>query len=950
MSSIKIGFFLMVIVVSVVSYYFTNLVNPIPKPNTADTPKDTAARTVASVDDNEEEIEENGVKSKMLVLFSKDKGFRYDLSTRRCMNKLKVVGSSPKFVGECGDLTKLKKKKIGKLDFKQKNLRGIQLAGLDLSKANFVNSDLTGANLRDTNLKTANLDGTILTLVEYSDKTVLPFSFDIARARGMVRDGEVVTIPIPSSTPLPTVIIPRVTYIPITSIYKNPGDILINDPDEVLKNLRGIVSRTEKYHNELLEIVKKAESIDSAHLLMVLKAIYLSFDDYSILVKQYEDENISNREREELGKEISHAREFGIFANTIADMAMGKVSDFSFESAIKILGQLYETDSAGNTAFTILLDKNLKQDEVQALLDLAQKKQVSGAIGKIAVHFFNNFTDKSVASAVELAKTISDYDGRNFLLESVLAGIKPLGFEDAFALIKVSKSNNSLVQKFIGEIASFSVEQAIQLANITTYSTKDFVTLHYMNVRASSITTKDLISLSNAAYDNKTNIRLKYFAKISDWSIDNAILLSGSEVYSPKDTIISYYLGTLKEIKTADIIRLSNAAYDMKSSLRLKNLDKISDFTLNNAIVLAGVEVYSAKDTIMNYYMTKKVETIAAADLIRLSNAAYDMKSSLRLNNFAKILDWSVDTAVLLASVEVYSSKDTVISYFLTNKVQTISTADLLKVTNAAYDLKTTLRSKNWDKISDWSIANLGIMANYEVYSAKDTLVEYYLSKKMPTMTMAELITVSNLAYDKKDTFKMSYFPKVSDKSVDTVVILVRQLVYSNKDTIILSFLNTYYPIPSTTDILTLAAEAYEAKSKIKLSYLGKINDFNLNNAIRIAKTLTYSEKNTVINFYINGVGVTVTGSELISLADNTYDIRYSFVSSNLKKIVNFKVSEAISMANSFAYGDKDNILKLSVVLVVDLSAESLQQMANAAYDANAKNQIYTLGLPRINH
>lgn len=47
--SFKIGFFLMAITVSAVTYYFTNLVNPIPKPNTADTPiENSASRTVAN--------------------------------------------------------------------------------------------------------------------------------------------------------------------------------------------------------------------------------------------------------------------------------------------------------------------------------------------------------------------------------------------------------------------------------------------------------------------------------------------------------------------------------------------------------------------------------------------------------------------------------------------------------------------------------------------------------------------------------------------------------------------------------------------------------------------------------------------------------------------------------------------------------------------------------------
>lgn len=39
MSKAKIGFFFMAVIVGAVSYYFTNLVNPIPKPVTADTQK-----------------------------------------------------------------------------------------------------------------------------------------------------------------------------------------------------------------------------------------------------------------------------------------------------------------------------------------------------------------------------------------------------------------------------------------------------------------------------------------------------------------------------------------------------------------------------------------------------------------------------------------------------------------------------------------------------------------------------------------------------------------------------------------------------------------------------------------------------------------------------------------------------------------------------------------------
>lgn len=52
---------------------------------------------------------------------------------------------------------------LGKCDFSDQDLHGVNLSGANLGKANFTNADLTGANFSGANISTANFTNADLT-------------------------------------------------------------------------------------------------------------------------------------------------------------------------------------------------------------------------------------------------------------------------------------------------------------------------------------------------------------------------------------------------------------------------------------------------------------------------------------------------------------------------------------------------------------------------------------------------------------------------------------------------------------------------------------------------------------------------------------------------------------------------------------------------------------------
>jgi uncharacterized protein YjbI with pentapeptide repeats len=130
-----------------------------------------------------------------------DLGFRFNGESGRC-ERDGVVGQNPGFVGECGDLTRVY--------LFGRDLRGANLRGAILFRANLAHADLSGADLRGANLTGAYLyrarfagadlrdvifgtrfRGADLYRVElegarFDECSVLPFSTSTAEARRMV--------------------------------------------------------------------------------------------------------------------------------------------------------------------------------------------------------------------------------------------------------------------------------------------------------------------------------------------------------------------------------------------------------------------------------------------------------------------------------------------------------------------------------------------------------------------------------------------------------------------------------------------------------------------------------------------------------------------------------------------------------------------------------------------
>jgi uncharacterized protein YjbI with pentapeptide repeats len=83
-----------------------------------------------------------------------DMGYRFELATETCRDESERVGLNRKFVGECGDIRRMK--------LEMRDFYGSSFAGADLRKTVFRMSNLTSTNLQYADMRGADLRATEL--------------------------------------------------------------------------------------------------------------------------------------------------------------------------------------------------------------------------------------------------------------------------------------------------------------------------------------------------------------------------------------------------------------------------------------------------------------------------------------------------------------------------------------------------------------------------------------------------------------------------------------------------------------------------------------------------------------------------------------------------------------------------------------------------------------------
>lgn len=426
---------------------------------------------------------------------------------------------------------------------------------------------------------------------------------------------------------------------------------------------------------------------------------------------------------------------------------------------------------------------------------------------------------------------------------------------------------------------------------------------------------------------------------MKDLNIGNIATVAGRLSYGPRDNIILNSMDLIVSASVQDLVTLASSSYDAKGQIMLKGekfiasltsvqlgvmldssgnarlevaqkyMKRLSDLNAKNAAAIASHLSYGAKNTFI-YEVIGSAPALTVDDVITLAYASYDKSSDILTSCYAKLSDLSVATIVTLSGKVSYGTKDSMI-LTLMDRLRAISSAELVSLAGNAYQQKAEIILKG--------------------------------SKWISHLSTDELISLIRASND-RGSVAQRYLDKLSDLSASNAARVSSELSYGAKNVWITAVM-AKFPRFSTSELITFSGATYQKQTETLTEFLDRLSDESVENALRLAGLVSYGSKNTIIQHCIGNTDK-ISASNLVRLADASYQQATSILIDNIAKIADFTATSAGTLADRMSYGSKDEFLLKAVGLVIDLSSSNLAELAKHAYQQ--QREILEKGLRRL--
>ncbi|HAR43361.1 MAG TPA: hypothetical protein DCS07_12150 [Bdellovibrionales bacterium] len=123
-------------------------------------------------------------------------------------------------------------------------------------------------------------------------------------------------------------------------------------------------------------------------------------------------------------------------------------------------------------------------------------------------------------------------------------------------------------------VNDLSVSTVLVLMQNVSWSSKDTVAVGFLNTW-SSLTTGELIQISQASYEQKVPILMNYFIKTSDRTVASALQVVALMSWSDKDTFLLKAVRLVTDLTTANLPALAKSAYEKEAEILRAGLARL---------------------------------------------------------------------------------------------------------------------------------------------------------------------------------------------------------------------------------------------------------------------------------------------------------------------------------------------------------------------------------------
>jgi hypothetical protein len=637
-------------------------------------------------------------------------------------------------------------------------------------------------------------------------------------------------------------------------VVPNPGELLVSpDLASALNQLRYVASATDGYHDDLLNLLSGADAIDAAHLSLILDSVYYtraSVNELRTALKHPETiPGDDDRAVQALAvkKQLTLALSFAPMIDRLLATGMSHVTGLDFDSAVALLrksvpgsGATEEFQHAATQALALLPPLNDEQH-----LTLSSVYVEYGLNSQAIAEVMSWFRGNGLKSVSDLVDAISGDPApvREEVYRQVLATLNPVSASDLALLVsRLSGDRGELILASAGRVStalSAEVAKLIALANgheldvlnaffpkvsdlthqnVALMAAKlprdirDDYVIAYLN-RVPSLLTDEMVALASlVSQSSRDELVLRLLPKVTDRQGTNIAKLFGLLSRDGRALSILRFIDQLDHLTTDVLIALSDVSPERKNFILLTYLDRLSDFTVANAIRISKLVYGDADRDSVLLLVLQRSDTVSAEDLVAIARASTLRGERLIFDNMDKIPNLQVADVVALAAPLSYGSKDRVIRQALPRLTQ-FTTSELISLARAAYSIGAEIATKYLDRLTDFSVANVKNILGLLSYSDRNTVIFRYLSVTAKVSTV-DLMNLAYWSYGKDSEILIGNVEKVSDLTVENARKINQRLSYSEKDTFLLKAVDLVTDL-SSANLLQMANDAYAHKDEI---------------------------------------------------------------------------------------------------------------------------------------
>ena len=662
----------------------------------------------------------------------------------------------------------------------------------------------------------------------------------------------------------PVIAAPVTTYRPLTAVIADPQSLLNEeDVSSATSLLRFAASATADYQKDLATILSKAGALDSAHLEMLIAASYYTLGSLQELYNYQNDSRyrdavaaLSKEDAGILRQRASVNFDLGSrlspFVNSLVDDGAAKLSDLNFDGAVALLSALIpqQNTEVGTKAFQSVTDKiRLSAPQKLELMRLAFAKHGPTAGRALFLDWFKNDTQSSIHSFGEQLSSIPEgyrgalildvvasssrlsggelallvsWMGRNGAQNVVIEGaplVRTLNTSELVSMMSYSSPASATLQLFLAKVSDLTgVNAALIAAQLSGDERTNFVFLYLSPLK--TITTDNFAALvSMLEGDLRDRTILEYLPRISDRDSVHIAKLFGLLSPNARSVYILKFIDQLPSLTTEALIALSQAAPERSSFILLAYLDRLSDFTSSNAVLITKYLYQRDKDSVLLLAM-ERTKVITAEALLEVATAAYEKGAYFILNNLSKISPLNATGITQLARILGYNDKNTFVLAAI-ELLPTLTAQDVLTLSAATSGRNSYVLLHYLDRVTDLTLENVLALDRYLGGTDRDTLILYWFSKNLK-VTTEHLIVLSGSVYYQATNILVDQLEKVTDLTVANALTIAARIGGGDLDRFILKAVELVTDLNSQ-NLITLANRAYGHRDDVLVKGINRL-------------------------------------------------------------------------------------------------------------------------------